>query len=304
MIPLLQRRFSIKDEEIDPSFDLTRSFDDSGFRDLKQKISVSSVNKDGMNSSPIDVFRQGSEITQTKYRFMSAAPKLWAGNIKHWIEPNRIGQDVDFTHFDEDIDYKEKQSTKWNPVAHLYDTGNNFLLFNDGQQQQFRSSIDPFYIYGKKPSIEDAKDPITGPKRVVTETIQQLVRQNSNNISLLENSRPRFDEQGSGQLEVMPLASFKPIAKKGWSDATTPLDIPFHDEISTSESSNPLIKQLTNPPNDIISALIKNSNLDLDEMLEGDFELRSATAGFVYSDRNSSRNGTDSIAFGGLVRGW
>lgn len=304
MIPWLERLSSAKEEEIDPGLDIIRSFDDSGIRELLKKTAISAVNKDAMDSRPIDVFRQGVELTQQKYRFLSAAPKIWSGNIKHWVEPNLVGQEVDFTHFDSETEYKEKEATKWDPVAHLLDEPNSTKLFNEGLQQQFRSSIDPFFIYGKKNSIEEAKNPITGIKSENATKVEQQVRQNSENIPFLENTRPRFDDQGAGELAVVGISSFKTTKTNFWVDKTVPIDTPFHDEIDTKTESNPLIKQLTNPSADLISALISNSNLDLDEMLEGDFEYRSATAGFVFSDKNTPRYGTDSIAFGGLVRGW
>jgi len=304
MVPWLERLSSAKEEEIDPGLDPVRSFDDSGVGELKKKLSISAVNKDAMDSRVIDVFRQGVELTQQKYRFLSAAPKIWSGNIKHWVEPNLIGQEVDFTHFDSSNEYIEKEAKKWDPVSHLYDEPNTAQLFNEGLQQQFRSSIDPFFIYGKKNSIEEAKSPITGIKSENSSRVEQVIRQNSADISYLENTRPRFDDQGAGEISVVGIASFKTTKTNFWIDKTIPIDTPFHDEIDTKTELNPLIKQLTNPSADLISALISNSNLDLDETLEGNFEYRSATAGFVFSDRNNSRYGTDLIAFGGLVRGW
>jgi len=304
MIPWLERLSNARDEEIDPGLEPERSFDDSGIRELRKKIAVSATNKDGIDSRPIDVFRQGVEITQQKFRFLSASPKIWSGNIKHWVDPNLIGQEVDFTHFDSSNEYVEKESAKWDPVAHLYASPNSVVLFNEGLQQQFRSSIDPFFIAGKKNSIEDIKNPFTGIKSENNSDIEQKMRQNSVYMSELENSRPRFDDQGCGDILSIGFSTFKAIKTNIWTDKTIPIDTPYHDEVQTNDASNPIIKQLTNPSNDIISALISNSNLDLDEMLEGSFEYRSATAGFVYSDSNSARYGTDSIAFGGMVRGW
>ncbi len=310
-VPWLERLSNTKNEELDPGLDPNQTFNDCGSDGLIEKLLLSNNTKDGMDTRPIDFFRQGVELTQQKFRFGSTQPKLWTGNIKHWIDPNIIGQAVDFSKFDQTTQYTDSsEGRKWDPVEHLLnDIPNSLILFNEGLQQQSRSSIDPLFIQGKKNTIEDIKDPITGIKCDGGIPIKQLVRRNSPALISLENTRGRFADNGMGD-EFMantyiPIDYYwQYLYTNAWVDDTRSIIDPYHDEVQVNNELNPLILQLTNPSSDIISALISNSNLDLDESDEVDFEYRSATAGYQFGDCTTALYGSDSIAFGGMLRGW
>ena len=301
----LERLSNTKNEELDPGLDPIRFFDDAGANELLKKVQQSQTTTDGMNTSPVDMFRQGVEITNNKFRFMTTQPKFWAGNIKHWVAVEAIGAPGDFTHFDNTNEFDDnKIAEKWNPVRHLDDSADSFMLFNEGYQQEFASSMAPLEIPGKSKRLSDPKRPITGMKQDGGLIIQQRVRLATKDISYFEMSRERFSDHGQGNMFVSGSLTIKPIYVQQWTDDTFAVFPPYHDEIQTDSLANPLIQQLTNASPSIISVLLSGSNLDLDESSEADFEFRSATAGNQYGDKTTARYGTDSIAFGGMLRGW
>ena len=61
----LERLSNTKNEELDPGLDPIRFFDDAGANELLKKVQQSQTTTDGMNTSPVDMFRQGVEITNT-----------------------------------------------------------------------------------------------------------------------------------------------------------------------------------------------------------------------------------------------
>jgi len=116
----------------------------------------------GYDTRAIDKFRQGVSIRTSKDVYGSTQPKIWAGNLNHYVKVTTYGQARDFTEFENDPKFEELP--KFNPAWYITASSSSIvggnivrmstypfpIVFNDGPQQEEEASIEPFIIPFRK----------------------------------------------------------------------------------------------------------------------------------------------------------
>lgn len=124
-------------------------------------IGLNTATTGGIDTRPIDGFRQGVELNTVEKFFVSTQPKLWGGSIKfdgrvsHLNETHTYGQAVSFADFFGKSQFDDRLR-KFDPSLYIR-LGGSYpfpLLFNDGPQQQEENTVEPLTIPYKKSSPE------------------------------------------------------------------------------------------------------------------------------------------------------
>jgi len=273
-------------------------FYDGAARRIEQAKNVFANSSQGYDTTLIDKFRQGVSIRSSKDLYGSTQPKIWAGNLHHYIKVSTIGQARDSVEFGNSAIFEELPI--FNPVWYV-DSGSSYpfpIVFNNGPQQEEEASIEPFTIPFRKPnpygnyfprspkaSLEDGNnfDNLDGG----TTRVEQFIEYNI-------PTSPRFflDEGGEyyGPLE-------NAIVIDGYAAFNQRDVVPFNDT-----RDEQIVEQINTTDVTFISEL-KKMKFGLDEDIRGTYDRKSATAGNIVYGNGAARYGTDSIAFAGMIKG-
>lgn len=293
-------------------------FDDA--RESNRYLTVATIEQSGsgMDTTGFDVWRQGVELTMPKYLYGGMVAKIWAGNLNHYTKIITYGQARSWTEYTE-LKYHDDELVPFNPTNWITDPENFHtpLYFNEGPQQEEEAIIEPF-------TFPFRKDPLVGvlPPRSIKAYLEDgnnfLGEAGNNKISqFIDYDQPldsRFfldsGEEYIGPIKApgevatvaLPQKAGKTIMIEGHIPLIVRNNQPFNDT-----NDEEIVKQLTittvsNNDSTFLSEL-KKLNIELDDEIRGEYNLRSASAGhFVYGP-NMNRVNTDSVSYVGMIRG-
>ena len=93
-------------------------FDDAREANRYIASSTSAQSGSGMDTTAFDNWRQGVELTIPKYLYGSVLPKIWAGNLNHFIKIVTYGQARSWTEHD-GLKYRADQSIEFNSLQYI-----------------------------------------------------------------------------------------------------------------------------------------------------------------------------------------
>lgn len=266
-------------------------FDDGVGIDINEKIKSSNEKQysltGSINTTLIDGFRQGVEITQAKHFYAGNSVRIHAGEPGHVLRKNSYGADRNFLlqnefkelEYYDALKYINNQDIITYPlVTHDSDETENYNFNGIIEPLTIRAvaaffSIDvPFEAHSLKATLMDGNQDITTAASKILNV--KLKKENYKIPPWLD----LIDMMGT--VKKVPTIAF-------FNDDKTYIN-PFND------SSNK-VQLSTNLPNDMISAVTELIGSTENYISENE---TSAACGWMYDDVWSK--GTDSIAFGGL----
>ena len=259
--------------------------------------------QDYLSSGTLDIRRYGTEITDIK-QWMAGTIKISAGTEGHIVEPVCLGAE-DQSIFGPDVHYDRD---KFEPVSFIELQVNNFdafiasdyfpLVISDNvildvyrtngiieplsirPEASFLSVEVPFESRGIKGTILEGNDDIRLSSDAVL-TVDYYEPGRVNESYFLDAGTDVRDESGGSATGVS-----LPYFNTGHNEIS-----PYDDAIKPRGVS--LSTTYTLDMIDALSALSQSTSFYVSE------KQRSATSGFVYD--NTNPQGTDSIAFGGML---
>jgi len=262
----------------------------------------SSVTTNGINTSQIDRFRQGVEITTNKMTTLGTTPKIWSGNTCGFTRVNTYGQ------FDSYVEYSGRTSfddklKKFDPIQFINerDSYPYPLIFNDGPQQKEELSIEPLTIAFRKNTNEDVKNMAHMPRGFIDYGAQADQRE-PYFYQQQEQCDFFFLDQGGTYFGDGAQLSDK-IVVPGYMSSDKDKVRPF-DDTRSNGPNQPLTSLLSTTDTDLIN-LLNSTSMDwnLDEDLRQEYGYRSTSAGSTVYGPNMRRYGTDSLAYTNTYRG-
>lgn len=254
--------------------------------------------KQNYDTTEVDKYRQGTEITLPKYLDNTSEPKIWSGddnNFKHTIDINTYGQSLGFID-NHELQEEYKDLPNWNPVTYIQ-TGNYYpkpILVSQHPSAELEAQIEPLTIPDKLPtnegpyyahdihaSLQDGND--TDDIWKSTNKVIQFIP-----YKPVPVKKPFVDE-GGGLFGSNPGYITLPHYS---SEEIQRLEYPF-DELLGENLKKTINTNDTNFLNAISNLKINNYN-DIRPLNH-----KSSTAGYDYYGGNSAIYGTDSITFGG-----
>jgi hypothetical protein len=279
-------------------------FDDSRSSIVKRAAEASqTTSNERTNTTEIDQYRQGVEITSETYRHKGAGPKIWSGNILGYTLVRTLGQAVSFTEFENSKLWEE--FPKFNPVSYLI-LGENYpspIEFNEGPQQNKEANMQPLtipfrdglqtnefeYAHAIRGNLEDG-NPDFRFLNGSNSRISQFIDMNESNdySAFLDGGVQYYGSTLQGSIVIPGYLS------DGVGGIITP-----YDDCGNENIINKLNIQDTN----FLSVIRSSCSIDLDDDIRGEFGYKSSTAGYDVYGPNQSQYGTDSLAFLGQYRG-
>jgi hypothetical protein len=266
-------------------------FDDGSGADIDEKIKSSTVQNyvltGSMDTSAIDPYRQGVELTRIKHFDAGSAVKIHAGEPGHILKKNLYGVDKNFLkqNYYSDLDYFDpveyilyQESVTYPIITHDTDETENYNFNGVIEPLTIRAvaalfSIDvPFEAHSVKGMMMDGNQETA----MATSRIQTVFTKKENHR--LPAWLDLVDMMGTAK--KIPTIAF-------FNDEKTFLN-PFND-VSTKVQLSINLSEAMN------SAVLKMNPQTENYVAENEI---SATYGWTYDDVWSK--GTDSIAFGGL----
>ena len=268
---------------------------------VKSTLGINTVTTGGIDTRPIDGYRQGVELNTIDKFFKSTQPKLWGGSIKfdgtvsHLNETHTYGQTVSFAQFYGKSQYDDRL-IPFDPVLYIK-LGGSFptpILFNDGPQQKEENVVEPLTIAFKRStneavnyiahamhgSIEDGQeDKFERGTALLSQFVDKAVPTSPK--PFLDSGEVRMGDNFSGSI-VVP----------GYISTVTTKIVPFSDEEFATGN-------LTDPLHQIASKL--KGYMISDGFIPA--KQRSATAGVDGYGPKQAIYGTDSYAFRNRLRG-
>ena len=266
-------------------------FDDGSGADIDEKIKSSTVQNyvltGSMDTSSIDPYRQGIELTRIKHFDAGSSVKIHAGEPGHILKKNFYGADKNFLkqNYYSDLDYFDpveyilfQESVTYPIITHDTDETENYNFNGVIEPLTIRAiaalfSIDvPFEAHSVKGMMMDGNHETT----MATSRIQTVFTKKENHR--LPAWLDLVDMMGTAK--KIPTIAF-------FNDEKTFLN-PFNDASTKVQLSINLSEAMN-------SAVLKMNPQTENSIAENEI---SATCGWTYDDVWSK--GTDSIAFGGL----
>lgn len=267
---------------------------DEGPRPNNAKTSVTSSLSGSMDTSPIDAYTQGVEITRQK-QYDAGMAKIWSGEPGHLLHVGRYGMDknffanpgfADLDLFDPLVYLRAQEAESplwWNIFTFPIVTGDNDQLENFN----FNGIIEPLTI---RPivsffSIEAPFESHTVRGSLVGGNIDQI--NGSDRILTVDYFEPQ--QEIVGYLDMVDMIEGHPL-NGYFRFEFTPI-LPFKDE-----------RLVRNEPRDVsdlsdMVAVMSHMTGSSDNYVR--HNQRSATCGWYYD--NSTGVGTDSLVFGGMT---
>jgi hypothetical protein len=253
--------------------------------------------RNGYDTSGWDLYRQGVEITNDRFRFLGSQPKLWSGNTDGSTDLVTYGQALGA--IDENttgLGSKFKDLPRFDPVAYI-EQGDDYprpLLFNEGPAQKEEAAIEPITIPMRLPTNEGPfyAHSVRGEMEDGSNFDSHIVRSTNRFEQFIEfhppvNIRFFLDEGGDYFGNVMRAPYVADIERKL---------VPFDDTLPYTPE-----KKLSTTNSTIQVLVAAGSRTGDDNFLP--YGKKSAPAGYSYYGRNAGQYGTDSIAFGGWACG-
>jgi len=277
-------------------------FDDSGEDRLSQIVAVSAQSGSGYGTSQIDAYRQGVAITSAHQLYLGNQPKLWSGNLGHAVRLVTYGQARSWTEY-ENSKVFDDQVIPFDQDAYIADP--DFypmpIYLNDGPQSEEEAIVEPLTIPFRK-SPQEGSRPARSPKGSLEDgngydSPTGGVNRVMQFIDYSPPLTPRFFLD-SGQEYVGNSGSLGVgIRIEGFVNYQERLGTPFNDT-----NDEQIVTQVDTSEAAFISVL-KQLHVELDEDIRENYSQKSAAAGTTIYGPDQGRYGTDSIAFGGLLRG-
>lgn len=261
-------------------------FDEGPVLHLSQSTDSS---RSGIDTTMIDGFRQGVEITLTKH-YTSGTAKIYAGEQGHVVRQNNVGLTRTFVL--PDVGFTDMQT--FDAAAYVSTSNTSYpIIIGDGEQQIGRNGV-----------LDGIIEPLTIRAKVGFFSIDVPFEAhdvrgtfgggNSNQFGASEQVLfIDYVDQSTDAKEFVDLVDMfeGKVPLNGYFNVEQVQLLPFSDESRTAQS--------------ISSAHDASMQSALTAMVSGSTEnfiqqnQRSASAGWYY-DNGTSPRGTDSIAFGGL----
>lgn len=251
----------------------------------------------GSYTADIDPLRQGVEIANDKQRYAGTLPKLGTGDNDHELSLTVFGQPFEFR---EEEPFEE--IAKFDPVVYMSNTASLMFPIVLGNAsfldpERFGGFIEPLGIGSRGFILETAE--------FEAHTVRAHI-QDGNEDSFAKTDRivQTFRIAVSASLgdlyidatDIMGASASGSIILVGVFPESEKMIDPFNESISPSRSFLSSAIDSVGPA-DIVQALLRMTGAASDEYVpDGD---RSMGTGFTY-DLNV--RGTDSLAFGGLLR--
>ena len=283
------------------------AFDDTQSELYIDIVSIQGQTKDGMNTKPIDAYRQGIELTSTSYLYNSTQPKIWTGNTYGLVNINTIGLARSWTEYS-NTEIVNDQIIEFNPVQYILQGQTTYpypIYFNNGPQQKEEISIEPFTIpfrqepeLGANPprqvhaELEDGNnfaDPQKG-----SSLIQQFIDYNQplDPYYFLDDGQQYI---GSTLENSIIIEGYTPLLIRNIN--------PFNDTNDEMIVAQVSASLGTSPSDILFTSALKKLKIELDEDIRETYTVKSATAGYSVYGPSQAIYGTDSIAFNGWLRG-
>jgi hypothetical protein len=249
---------------------------------------------------------QGTNLKNIKEIANSSQPKIWGGEVKNsktgeldHQQKNlyTIGEIASFTNFQGSTKFIDSEN--YNALSILSNRENDNVLLNDGPQTNYEASMDPLPIAFKNPGSEGAgtllsNRGVKGSIDFQDGLLSNKINKNTNNtsFSFLDEGESRFgNENNNGAVKIPGFTlNFGIESSKDFN--------PFTDKENLETILNDQFPHL--------STTFVNSMLNLASgsraTEESLFRKTSGGSQNWYSHNSATKN-TDSIAFGGLVRG-
>jgi hypothetical protein len=281
------------------------------FNDIQETKLVENVLNQvsgGINTSEIDSYRQGVEITRVYYFFKGNGPKIWGGNIKHngivshEKDLQIYGQTTDYTKFFGESKFNDNLRNFESLNFLLENTSYPFpIILNDGPQQAEEASIEPFTI----PFRKQGNEPIYGIARKIKAFIDSGQNNPYTNGTYLINQFINISQEGVlrkfydfGEQHFGEIIE-NSVKTPGYIPNTTTNFTPFNDETQKIKMKYVSL-QATDPMYSVVSNL-KSFKEDDNGILPANKKSKSAGAD-VYGPKQSIY-GTDNLSFRNRLKG-
>ncbi len=253
-----------------------------------------------IDTTEIDIFRQGVEITTQAYRFEGPGAKIWSGNIKGFTQVRTLGQAVSWTEDQNSKAFTDQQV--FNPLEYVDNEDYpSPIVFNDGPQGLKEASINVFGVPFSDSVVEDSTNQAYGVRGNAEDGNQDANKLNGANSRIRQflvfgedDLVPFLDD---GQLYYGDTISTSIIVEGFLNDGEAVIT-PFNDR-----GNDVLIDQLSTNNDTLKRILGLSSSLNLDDDIRGTHGVRSTAAGGDVYGPGQAQYGTDSIAFSGFFRG-
>jgi hypothetical protein len=278
-------------------------FDDTlNLNTVRKSTSDSFFNERNLSKSN----NQGTNIKNIKEIANSSQPKIWGGEVKNsktgeldHQQKNvyTIGEIATFTNFQGSTKFID--SEKYDALSILSNRENENIFLNDGPQTNYEASMDPLPIAFKNPESEGVGSLLSnrGVKGSVdfqngNGLLFNKTNRNSSNtsFSFLDEGESRFGTTNNGAIKVPGFTlNFGVESSKDFN--------PFTDKENLETILNDQF------PNLSITFINSMLNLTSGSRATEESLFRKTSGGQNWYSHNSATKNTDSIAFGGLVKG-
>jgi len=272
---------------------ITNFFDDNVGQDTDEKVKASTIDyyvlTGSMDTTAVDPYRQGVELTRLKHFDAGSSAKIHAGEPGHVLRKNSYGSDRNFLkeNYYQDLEYFD--------ALDYIDGGNTYakypIITNDSDETEnynFNGVIEPMPIRAVAAFFSiDVPFEARSVKGAVMDGNLDAINASSK-VLVVDDKSPKYRIMPWLDLVDMMGAVKKVPTTALFNDDKTYLN-PFNDTTNKIPLS-------TNMDEDIVNALLNASPPTEDYIPEGKF---SATCGWTYDD--VALKGTDSITFGGLA---
>lgn len=269
------------------------------FDDTQNKIiPPAAFDAGGYDTREVDNFRQGVEIATNRQRFAGMMPKIWSGNLLHYTNVTVIGQARSFTEYDNSALFVDLPI--FNPVNYII-LGNSYplpIVFNEGPQQEEEVGIEPITIPFRKNSNEGRQiaHRVYGSLEDGN-NFQDFVR-SANRVEQFipyKNVEQRyFLDDGANYIGNGPITDG--IIINGYiSQHLSPME--YFNDLSDDD-----IAEEPNTKDTSFTNILKTMDYNINEDIRPN-DKKSSNAGFFVYGGNSSKYGTDSIAYIGRFKG-
>lgn len=283
-------------------------FDDTQSENQYVMAAVSKQTKSGMDTTAFDAWRQGVELTQSKFVYGSSQPKFWVGNTKGFGKLLTYGQARSWTEY-ENTTVFDDLVIPFNPVMFI-EMGDQYpvpIYFNDGPMEEEEAIIEPL-------TIPFRKDPMAGfdPPRQAHGSLEDGNPRDPYNYGRNTNRITSFIPYedaitpdyflDAGQEYIGAGSLQDSIVVEGFVPYILRKMEPFDDT-----EDEEIVKQveISGTGNDDVAflAALKALRFDLEDDIRESFMQKSAPCGNDVYGTNQAIYGTDSIAYVGLNRG-
>ena len=281
-------------------------FDESRAGAIQRAAYDSTItDRKGTDTSAIDSFRQGIELTSQAYRFKGLGAKIWAGNVEGYTTVRTFGQSPSFTDFEGTIAFEELP--RFDPVSYLI-LGPGYplpIVFNEGPQQNDEPGLQPFTI-----PFRNAKQDIEGTEKA--RGIHASLEDGNQDLNHIDGRNSRVEQFIPFETAAVVIEPFLDEGQEYYGSAVSGSIViegflwedegiiaPYDDE-----GNQKLINRLNTTDAEMLRILSTTScSFNVDDDLRGSYGHRSAPAGSDVYGLDSARAGTDSIAYRGMIRG-